>query len=424
MAREEWKLSEPPRKTLFARLDAERAGVGRDIGPGFVDHADDSDRHAHLADQKDRWAASHSSMRAPTGRAGLRYRRRLGHRARRVRHPTAGGPAAQRHAGFLRGLRYPWRWREDGGLFAADQARRLLSARFLASVVALRRTTASRRRATAQLRPTRATTSSAACQSVHRPFQYRPNAHSTTRSSRWTISPAAKAQQALDLALFAPRDAAASSRHRPPGRAPARGRPSLTSTTSPRRNSPSMLVTPAGSRLLPADSARTAPSSTVSAPRRLERPAIHFLRADRGEASEGTSCSAPCRRSAHPARRRRGRRDRHAATGRHGDAAGQKLGRHGRRWTHRCRPARPSPRWRRDLADLGNERGRHRCADRRCRARRCRQQHQRVGRDHLGHAALRRSLREADLVGCHRVLLVITAQPSCRARWHGLRALR
>ena len=44
-------------------------------------------------------------------------------------------------------------------------------------------------------------------------------------------------------------------------------------------------MTPAGSRLLPADSARTAPSSTVSAPAVFSEPLIHFLRADRGEPS-------------------------------------------------------------------------------------------------------------------------------------------
>src|SRR5204863_10103021 len=60
---------------------------------------------------------------------------------------------------------------------------------------------------------------------------------------------------------------------------------SFTSTTSPRLNSPSIAVTPAGSRLLPADRARTAPSSTSRVPAGLSEPLIHFLRADRGEAS-------------------------------------------------------------------------------------------------------------------------------------------
>src|SRR5258708_6334777 len=46
-----------------------------------------------------------------------------------------------------------------------------------------------------------------------------------------------------------------------------------------------MAVTPAGGRLLPADSARPARSSTVSAPAVLSDPLIHFLRADNGEPS-------------------------------------------------------------------------------------------------------------------------------------------
>src|SRR6185437_2488186 len=46
-----------------------------------------------------------------------------------------------------------------------------------------------------------------------------------------------------------------------------------------------MPVTPAGSRLLPLDRARTAPSSTTRAPADFSEPLIHFLRAESGEPS-------------------------------------------------------------------------------------------------------------------------------------------
>ena len=54
---------------------------------------------------------------------------------------------------------------------------------------------------------------------------------------------------------------------------------------SPRWNSPSIRVTPAGNRLLPADKARTAPSSTTRVPAHFSEPLIQRLRADKGEAS-------------------------------------------------------------------------------------------------------------------------------------------
>jgi hypothetical protein len=46
-----------------ARLQAQTAGVGGDVGARLVDHADDSERHAHLADLE--------AVRAPPARDGL-----------------------------------------------------------------------------------------------------------------------------------------------------------------------------------------------------------------------------------------------------------------------------------------------------------------------------------------------------------------
>ncbi len=55
-----------------------------------------------------------------------------------------------------------------------------------------------------------------------------------------------------------------------------------TITASPRSKSPSTLVTPTGSRLLPARSAATAPASMVSVPFGSSDPAIQRLRAGDG----------------------------------------------------------------------------------------------------------------------------------------------
>ena len=53
----------------------------------------------------------------------------------------------------------------------------------------------------------------------------------------------------------------------------------MISTTSPRANTPSTLATPAGNRLLPLPSARSAPASTMIRPRTFNRPASQPLRA-------------------------------------------------------------------------------------------------------------------------------------------------
>ncbi len=76
MAREEWKLSEPPRR--IAALPARRhkpAGVGGHVGARFVDDADDAQRHAHARDRRGRWAASIGQHRADRDRAAPPRRR-------------------------------------------------------------------------------------------------------------------------------------------------------------------------------------------------------------------------------------------------------------------------------------------------------------------------------------------------------------
>ncbi len=51
MACDEFSESEPPRRiTAVAGLEAQRAGIGRHIGPAFVDHTDDTQRRAHAFD--------------------------------------------------------------------------------------------------------------------------------------------------------------------------------------------------------------------------------------------------------------------------------------------------------------------------------------------------------------------------------------
>ena len=51
MACEEFSESEPPRRiTGIAGLQAERAGIGRDVGAALEDDADDAERRAHALD--------------------------------------------------------------------------------------------------------------------------------------------------------------------------------------------------------------------------------------------------------------------------------------------------------------------------------------------------------------------------------------
>ena len=51
MAREELAESEPPRRINgVAGLEAQRAGIRRDVGPALVNHADDAQRCAHALD--------------------------------------------------------------------------------------------------------------------------------------------------------------------------------------------------------------------------------------------------------------------------------------------------------------------------------------------------------------------------------------
>ena len=112
MAREEWKLSEPPRSTTdIARLDAKRAGVGGDVGAGLVDHADDADRHPHAADHQAVGARPLLDQGAHRVGQGSRYRRARGPSPRPALRSAAGGPAARRSCRQPWRRRYPWRWR-------------------------------------------------------------------------------------------------------------------------------------------------------------------------------------------------------------------------------------------------------------------------------------------------------------------------
>ena len=150
MAREEWKLSEPPRSTTdVARLDAERAGVGGDVGPGLVDHADDADRHAHAADHQAVGPRPFARSRRRPDRAGRRCRRGPWPSPRRARRSSSRRSCSARIS-----CRRPWRPSMSLALaarIAAFSARirraASASARFLASVEALRRATAAAWRA-------------------------------------------------------------------------------------------------------------------------------------------------------------------------------------------------------------------------------------------------------------------------------------
>src|SRR6202171_1831768 len=64
-------------------------------------------------------------------------------------------------------------------------------------------------------------------------------------------------------------------------------------TASPRENSPSTRITPAGNRLLPARNAVTAPASMVSVPFGSRDPAIHRLRAVTGLAGVRNQVQRP-----------------------------------------------------------------------------------------------------------------------------------
>ena len=66
-AREEWKLSEPPRRiAALPDLSAEPAGIGGHVGPALVDDADHAERHADARDARPLGRVHRASTR-PTG---------------------------------------------------------------------------------------------------------------------------------------------------------------------------------------------------------------------------------------------------------------------------------------------------------------------------------------------------------------------
>ena len=84
-----------------ARLQAERARVGRDVGAAFVDDADHAQGRAHAADGAARWGASTRPASAPTGSGCSAMARR---RVDDAPHPVLG----QRSAGPSSHPTGPW----------------------------------------------------------------------------------------------------------------------------------------------------------------------------------------------------------------------------------------------------------------------------------------------------------------------------
>ncbi len=120
-----------PQYAGISRLDRERSGVGRDVGPGLVDDRDHAQRDAHLLDQR-----GHPCAR--TGRAPRRSdraaRRRRARRRPARRCAPASASAGRRWRSTLARPRPPRRWR----LAAAISSARSSIARAIASSAASR----------------------------------------------------------------------------------------------------------------------------------------------------------------------------------------------------------------------------------------------------------------------------------------------
>ena len=172
-----------------ARLDAKRAGIGGDVGAGLVDHADDADRHAHAADHEPVRPRPFLDLGADRIGQGRDVVQALGHGldARLVQQQAV--LQRRRHAGGLGGGDVLGVGGEDRGLLARGSAGRPRRAR--GSWPRCRHCAGRRRRLSragrARPRSRRHPRQAWSERSSAAPVCL-AGAHSTTRSSRWTIS--------------------------------------------------------------------------------------------------------------------------------------------------------------------------------------------------------------------------------------------
>ena len=138
IARDEWKLSEPPRR--IAALPALRhsaAGVGGHVGPRFVDDADDAERHPHPRDARPLGRVPSRHDAAPTG-SGRAATSSSPWAIASMRVGIERQPVEQRagDAGPLAAAS-PRRWRPGSRRLVADRRAAAVSAGSSAPVVAV-----------------------------------------------------------------------------------------------------------------------------------------------------------------------------------------------------------------------------------------------------------------------------------------------
>ena len=284
-----------------AGLEAERAGIGGDVGPALEDHADDAERRRDALDVSPFGRSKVASTR-PTGsgssatlstaagdRLEARRVERSGGRGRRRSGPAARASAMSSRVGGedrLRGradARRPWRAaprsspRPSRGRAARRGAarRRVRGVGRSAAVQVFARNdrSAARPSIDPSLSARRAADLSA-----------RSSATASAMSSRWTISARpAIAEDAFDLAARAADDAAPPRpRRRRRGRGRATRRRIADHHRVAAREPPSTRRTPTGSRLAPRAQRPRRALVDVKAPRGSSAPAIQVLRAVAG----------------------------------------------------------------------------------------------------------------------------------------------
>ncbi len=173
----------------IARLDAKRTGVGGNVGSGLVDHADDADRNPHAADHQTvgaRPLLDQDPHRVGQGDDIVEPpRHRLDPRFVQQQAVLQRGT----HAGKLGGVDVLGVGGQDRDLLAADQAGRFAKRAVLGLGRGIAQVDGGFAGAPAQLRHEGGGIFGRLGLNVHRPLQYsRSRTHSTTRSSRWTIS--------------------------------------------------------------------------------------------------------------------------------------------------------------------------------------------------------------------------------------------
>ena len=269
----------------IAGLQAQRAGVGGDVGPALEDDADRRRAASRTRSIRRPFGRVHSASTAPTGSGSAAMSSTpsamASMRAGVERQPVDEGAGRRRP----RAARGRWRWRRGSRLRRArmrvppSQQRGVLRSARRARERRARRP-AARAAIACIARRISVGVSCSLCAIVARPFRpaHRRGAIAVgrwpgcqpaepiTRSSRWIISARPRKPRMASISLRrAPGDPRGiGRRHRRRGRGRSRAPSgSRITTASPRAKLPSTRMTPAGSRLLPARSAATAPASTM-----------------------------------------------------------------------------------------------------------------------------------------------------------------